>query len=275
MRSEQENYSGRLTAWMREVSTEADLAAGLPVVETEAPLVRAALDHDGAYRLGPLASVVDGAGGLSAGLAVLPDWVVTSELTLRLVAPARVGPLHSTGRVLRRGRTLVVADVTVVDRGADDLVVATGIVSSSALTPAGGPPGYARPVVLDNPRPPVADTDHATVAGWAGVRPRAGGGVEVTMGPLVLNPWGILHGGVTALLVDEAAVAAVSGRTGRPAVATSMALAFLAPARVGPIAAVGHVLGTVEGQEVTVRVEIRDTGSDDRLVAAAIATVRP
>jgi uncharacterized protein (TIGR00369 family) len=270
------SFAARLVASMEETSTPEEIAAGDPVVTSSAPLVAGALDHLGAYRIGPLAAIVDGVGGLCGGLAVLPRWVVTSELTLRTIAPARVGPLHCEARVLRAGRTSVAVEVTVVDRGADDLAVAIGIVTSAALEPAGGPPRWDRPVVLRDRRAhPVPDAD-VPLLEWAGARPRRWGGVELDLGAELRNPWGILHGGVTTTLVDEAAVRAVTDVTGRPAVATSMSLGFLAPGRTGPITAVGRLAGPLaEGGEGVVRVEVRDAGASDRLLSVALVTVRP
>jgi acyl-coenzyme A thioesterase PaaI-like protein len=269
------SFSARLVSSMEETSTPEEIAARRPVVTSDVPLVGGVLDHLGAYRLGPLAAVVDGVGGLCGGLAVLPRWVVTSELTLRTVAEARVGPLHCEARILRAGRASVVAEVTVVDRGADDLAVAIGVVTSAALEPAGGPPHWERPVVLRDRRAhPVPDAD-VPLLEWAGARPRRGGGVEIDLGPELLNPWGILYGGATTTLVDEAAARAVADVTGRPAVATSMSLGFLAPGRAGPITAVGRLVGGMaEGREAVVRVEVRDAGAD-RLLSVALVTVRP
>jgi uncharacterized protein (TIGR00369 family) len=270
------SFSARLVTSMEETSTPEEIAAGTPVVTSAVPFAAGALDRLGAYRIGPLAAVVDGVGGLCGGLAVLPRWVVTSDITLRTMAAARVGPLHCEARVLRAGRTSVVAEVTVVDRGADDLSVAVALVTSAALEPAGGPPRWERPVVLRDRRAhPSPDAD-VPLLEWMGARPRRWGGVELDLGPELLNPWGILHGGVTTTLVDEAAARAVADVTGRPAVATSMSLGFLAPGRKGPITAVGRLAGPlVEGVEAVARVEVRDTGADDRLLSVALVTVRP
>jgi uncharacterized protein (TIGR00369 family) len=130
-------------------------------------------------------------------------------------------------------------------------------------------------VLRDRRAHPVPDAD-VPLLEWAGARPRAWGGVEVDLTPELRNPWGILHGGVTTALADDAAVRAVADVTGRPAVATSMSLGFYAPGRTGPVSAVGRIVGQpAEGDEVVVRVEVRDAGAGDRLLAVAVVTARP
>jgi acyl-coenzyme A thioesterase PaaI-like protein len=75
------------------------------------------------------------------------------------------------------------------------------------------------------------------------------------------NPWGILHGGVVASLVDAAAEHASGGRA-----TADVVLHFLAPNRVGPVRATARDLGTDR-----YRIEVRDVGSD-RVTAVAVAT---
>ena len=80
------------------------------------------------------------------------------------------------------------------------------------------------------------------------------------------NPWGILHGGAVASLVDIAAEHASGGVT------TDVVLHFLAPNRVGPVRATAEPVGARRRADGTVmRVEVRDVGAD-RVTALAIAT---
>jgi acyl-coenzyme A thioesterase PaaI-like protein len=48
---------------------------------------------------------------------------------------------------------------------------------------------------------------------------------------------------------------------------------FLSPGRVGPIVAVGELVGSRGGDHL-VRVSVRDRGADDRLLTLAALTVR-
>jgi uncharacterized protein (TIGR00369 family) len=84
------------------------------------------------------------------------------------------------------------------------------------------------------------------------------------------NPWGILHGGATATLVDSAAVNAAGGRG---FLSSDVVLHFLSPARVGPVIGHGQVLGDRPDGRL-VRVDVHDEGAGGRLVAMAVVTVR-
>jgi uncharacterized protein (TIGR00369 family) len=78
------------------------------------------------------------------------------------------------------------------------------------------------------------------------------------------NPWGILHGGALASLVDVAAEHATGGVT------TDVVLHFLAPNRIGPVRATTRTIGSRPNGTV-LRVEVRDVGAD-RVTALAIVT---
>ena len=81
------------------------------------------------------------------------------------------------------------------------------------------------------------------------------------------NPWGILHGGVVAMLVDLAAEHATGGVT------TDVVLHYLAPNRTGPVRAVVRPVARRSDGTVC-RVEVTDTAAD-RVTALAITTSGP
>ena len=89
--------------------------------------------------------------------------------------------------------------------------------------------------------------------------------VEIDLADGLRNPWGILHGGVVATLVDLAAEHATNG-----AHTTDVVLHFLAPNRVGPVRAIARALGQ-RSDGTVLRVEVRDEGAD-RTTALAIVT---
>lgn len=218
----------------------------------------------GGVRTGALLTMLDNVGGLGGGLAALPDgWVVSTNLAARVVELAHVGPLRLDARLLRRGRNAVVTSVEISDEGAHDTRVASGILTSAILVPENGPPKWARPLVLDTtigraPNLPL-------IAEWLGVRSVDDHAVEIDLAAELRNPWGILHGGVVATLVDLAAEHATGG-----GYTTDVVLHFLAPNRVGPVRAIARVLGR-RADGYVLRVEIRDEGAD-RTTALAIAT---
>lgn len=228
-----------------------------------------AADHlrrpDGTIAMGALLGLADSVAGLCGGLAALPGWVVSTNLMLRAVETTVNGPLELRTEVLRAGKKAVVTDVTVHDAGADGRLVADGALTSAVLEPAGGPPVYERPLVLDmGTAPSGARPLHEFLA----LEAVDAGTVRIPITDEVRNPWGILHGAATAALVDLAARHATGAATTSDAV-----LHFLNPGRTGPVTATTRVIGD-RPDGALVRVEIRDSGADDRLMAFAVATAR-
>jgi uncharacterized protein (TIGR00369 family) len=229
-----------------------------------------ALDHlrgaRGDVRVGALLTMADTVGGMCAGLAALPGWVVSTNLMLRTDPVRHVGPLALDGRVLRAGRTSVVIQVQIRDSGDGDRLIADGVLTSAVLDPAGGPPDFGRPMVMhapDGPDPAVP------VLEFFGIEPAGDGTVVMEITEGIKNPWGILHGGATAVLLDAAAAHAI----GPDATTADVVMHFLRPGRVGPAVAHTQVLGERPDGHV-VRVEIVDAGADDRVMVVAVATVR-
>jgi 1,4-dihydroxy-2-naphthoyl-CoA hydrolase len=229
----------------------------------------------GGVRTGALLTACDNAAGFTAGLAALPDgWVVSTNLVLRVHRVAMVGPLRFDARVLRAGKKAIVTAAEVFDDGAGGVRAADSVLTSAVLVPEFGVPVWDRPAHLvsppvDGPLPPIVEA--------FGIEPDANrdGTVTLPVADRLRNPWGIVHGGVTATLADVAGERAVTARTGaREAVTTDAVVHYLAPGRVGPLRASARVLGERPDGHVC-RVEIVDTGAADRVVVVAVTTVRP
>jgi uncharacterized protein (TIGR00369 family) len=251
-----------------------DWANGEIVLEGSAPVAAHLRGANRGARAGAIAAMVDNVGGLAAGLAASPDgWVVSTNITTRLASLDHVGPLRLRAEILRRGRASVVDRVQVFDDGAGGAHVAEGVLTSAVLVPDGGPPSFARPVSMA----PDGVVDAPPFAEWLDVRRDDHSpdehALELDLRDELRNPWGIMHGAVVSALVDLAAVEAVSGTTGSPAAAADITLHFLAPGRIGPVAARTTALGE-RPDGVVVRVEIVDRGANDRRMALAVATVR-
>lgn len=258
-----------------------DGTAVLPRTRGEFPGSPNVLDADGRLATGLLTCLVDGIGGMTSGLASLPDWIVTTNLSLRrsadaLTGPRGTGPLVIHARVLRRGRSSVVTrcDVT----SADGAEVATCWLTCAVLTPEGGPPQFERPVPRFErtvPDDPLFHGPPATFFGLeAGDRP---GRVVLHAEARHRNPWGIIHGGATAVVLDAAARGLVMGTTDPTTIdgsmVTDLVVHYLSPGRVGPLVGTATRVGG-DATEHLVRVEVRDRGADDRPVALAMTTVR-
>ena len=93
--------------------------------------------------------------------------------------------------------------------------------------------------------------------------------MEMQITPKVVNGSGALQGGLLATLIDSVAGFCVmqGDVAGRRPATSEMQISFLAGARVGPVRAAAHVLRR-GGRSVVVRVDVRDVGADDLLVAA-------
>ena len=192
----------------------------------------------GGVRTGALLTMLDNVGGLNGGLAALPDgWVVSTNLAARVVELAHVGPLRLDSGVLRRGRNNVVTERADPRRGRSATrssravcsrprsscprtVRRSGAVRSCSTRAVGRADRSARRSPTGSACGPSATT-----------RSRSISTTELR------NPWGILHGGVVATLVDLAAEHATGGGH-----TTDVVLHFLAPNRVGPVRA-PRVLG--------------------------------
>ena len=216
-------------------------------------------------RGGALLTMLDNVGGLCGGLAALPEgWVVSTNLSARSVRLEHKGPFRIDARVLRQGRASVVTAVEIHDEGAGDALVMDGVLTSAILVPQNGPPKWDRPLVLDPGDPPA--TTPPRVPEWLGVHDVDALTLEMPLTDTLRNPWGILHGGAVASLVDCAAEHATGGIT------TDVVLHFLAPNRVGPVRAAAEVIGT-RADGTVLRVEVRDEGPA-RVTAVAVVTSR-
>ena len=228
------------------------------------------VDASGTALVAVIAYLVDSSVGMAAGFAALPQWVVTADIDLHLVARATTGPLRADSRVVRAGTRQVLADCTVYDEGTG-AVVATATANHSVLSPERAAPMSVPPpdVIFRHPatgsgkqgpsglRPPLVER--------YGVRPVPGvvGAAEVDITGPARNPWGILHGSLFALVV-EAAMASARPR----ARIDDLIIRFVAPARVGPARALAtYVDGNLW------QIDVRDVGNDDRVCATSFARV--
>lgn len=244
-----------------------EIREGAATVAGHAPAPAYLRAPDGRITMGALLGLADSVAGLCGGLAALPGWVVSTNLVLRAVHLDVVGPLALRADVLRAGRNAVVTGVSVRDAGADDRLVADGALTSAILVPDGGPPVYERPLLLTAPALDPATTP--TLDDYLGTCDVAADTLAIDVTEQLRNPWGILHGGVTAALVDLAARHATGA-----AATTDTVLHFLTPGRIGPVVARAEPVGRRDDGTL-VRVEVRDEGAAGRRMAVAVATVAP
>ncbi len=205
--------------------------------------------------------------GVLASHQTAPRISVTSNLAVHIVGPLPPdGALSMRGELSKVGRSMTVGETEMRASDSGDLV-ATAIgtflasprpqdvtrISHDRFQPAGG-----------------AEPNADTLAEHVGLRVIEAGLTEIPLRPDLTNATESLQGGLVALLGETAAQTAASAATGAMSVVESLDVYYLAAARVGPFRAAAELLC-----DDLVRVEIRDPGRDDRMVAIATARTRP
>ena len=210
----------------------------------------------GRVRPSVLASWADMIGGMLTIGLITPRVPVTLDLDLHLYRPAPgSGRARAVGRAVKRGRSVTVIEVEFLDDGGAGFGF-SGMTFMAA-------PGVSRPfsprgAIFDQPeREPTLALPLADRAGCQRERP---GTAVLPRTEDGLNGAGTMHGGLLALAVEEAVLSLAPGET-----LSSLALRYLAPVRVGPAVA----RATLEGG--LGRVEVRDSGREDRLAVTASA----
>jgi acyl-coenzyme A thioesterase PaaI-like protein len=238
-----------------------------PVLEGRAPIDTHLRGDDGrGMRTGVLLALVDSIGGFTCGLAVLPRWIVSTNIQLQVARVDHTGPLRFDATVLRRGSSAAVGAVVVSDEGDGDAHVAHGVVTCAVLEPA-EPKHFDRPIRFDESPQPASPE---SLESFFAIAPGSGSETTLELADRLRNPWGILHGGATSVLLDVAAVRAAGIDGG--AVADTV-VHFLAPVRVGPVTARCTITGDRPDGRL-VHVAVHDAGNDDRVCVLASVVVR-
>jgi acyl-coenzyme A thioesterase PaaI-like protein len=209
----------------------------------------------GQLRTSILAAWTDLVAGMGAVEILYPKIPVTLDLEVHLFEPPPgAGRVEVVGRPLKLGRSINVLHVDLLVNGA---LVGVG---TAAFVQAPDPelrmdrrPTFRRSKGGSRLAMPFAER--------AGIVSPEPGTAVIPNGPEARNGWDTLSGGLTAVVIEEAALSLTPG--------ASLALLdmhYLQPVRVGPAIARADVRKGVG------RVEVRDAGADDRL--AVIATTR-
>lgn len=227
--------------------------------------------HRGVVHAAALVLVADMAAGWVADREAGDDWVFTSDLSLR--APNLHVPevVESTGRLLRRGKGTITAEVTMLDEhGALYALAQAEFVRMAPL-----PGGPVKPNMDDadfrRDRPRL-DRPLMELAGVE-VVDAAAGIVSVPLRDDLRNPAGAMQGAMVGLTAQAAAEALGTHHLGFPQVVTDLDIRYLAMGKVGPIRTEASFVGPPD--RGTVRVELFDPGNGDRLITAVLARVVP
>jgi acyl-coenzyme A thioesterase PaaI-like protein len=246
---------------------------GDSTVSTTLEVSDSLLDDHRSLRIGVIAYTADIATGLAMGAAVLERdlWVVTTDLDVRLTTAVRAGPLRMEVEVLRAGETTAVSSFSVHDDGLGRSV------GGGTATGRPFPFKFDRTHLEQRLGEPLAHGRGREPAGGhlirdLGLRVGEDGTVEVDIEDWLRNPWGILHGGVTACMIDVAGSVAGSAALGGPGQPVGEMVRYLAPGRVGPVVAL-PALQSVDDGRALVDIRVVDAGADRRLLAVGTVAV--
>ncbi|MEM7288404.1 MAG: acyl-CoA thioesterase domain-containing protein, partial [Actinomycetota bacterium] len=234
-----------------------------------APLQDLARDALG-LEVGVVGALVDIGGAMVAVANVAPDWCATSDLSFQRSGGLTEGPVVVSTRLLRAGSRVVTVRSEVFDGRGEERPArhaGTAVMTFSRI------PRDASGVAVDeavDPRPPVGErrelTDASAGFGDApatamGLRHIEPGVVELDKTPYVLNSFGTVNGGATAITLAAAAQSAVED-----AVAVDLSIRYVGQAGIGPVRTVARELADYDSY-ASVDVELVDTSADDRLIA--------
>lgn len=203
-----------------------------------------------------LAAFTDLLAGLSAGRVMGPRVPVTLDLAVDLYRPAvDVTRVKAVGRPVKAGRTVFVAAVDFTGDGAP-LATATAtfmpVPDESLRLPESA-------LLLERTQHDMVPLEQPFAERAGCVRQQPGVAL-LARSDDGLNSSNTINGGLIALVVEEAALSASPGTS-----LSSLSMRHLRPARVGPLVATATHAGALA------RIDVRDTGSDDRLTVTATA----
>lgn len=255
--------------------------------DRDAPLVIAPypeIRRHGQLRAAVVAAAVDIVGSFFTREVAGTDILYTTDLSIRMPRSGPPAELRTRGRLLRRGRTGVTTGVELLscDEGCDEACDESRDETGAGVWAYGETTFARQPRAADARVTPADFALPDTFARHPLTRPledevgvevvdAARGEVELVLRPQVLNREATLQGALVALLVERAAETIAESRLGQPQRVTELDLRYLSTAKRGPVRSRAAFIGApVDGM---LRVELRDTGREDRLTATALLRV--
>lgn len=211
----------------------------------------------GLPRASVLATIADCMAGIPACLATAPRLAVTLDIVVRNVAERCGDRLEVAGEIVKQGRSTVAGEVRFSDARTNDLVALSYVTFMASPRPQDQAPPLLRGMrTTGSMASPFPD--------YVGIRIVEPGVVEVDLVHFVMQASRTLQGGVVALLGEVAAESLTSSPV------LDLDVRYLSAVRVGP----GRATATRLGNDL-VRVEVRDSGSADRLASVILVRVAP
>lgn len=189
-----------------------------------------------------------------------PRVPVTLDLDVQVFAPPRESEtINVAARLVKAGRSVGVVEVEFTGSGGDRIGFAV-----TSFMAAPNPALVMAPDLADlktRPRRSPGRRLSRPLAERARCEILAPGVATLPRAEDAINASNTINGGLLALTAEEAALSLTPGET-----LASLGIRYLRPARVGPVVATALV------RDGLGRVEVRDTGADNRL--AVLATTR-
>ncbi len=240
-----------------------DIPFGFEVAENEIDMVGDAGMTDalrypgsGLPRASVLATIADCMVGIPACMATAPKLAVTLDIAVHNVATRCGDRLEIAGEIVKKGRSTVAGEVRFTDAETKDLVAHSYVTLMASPRPQDVAPQMLRGMrTTGSMASPFPD--------FVGLRTVAPGVAEIDLVEFVQQASQSLQGGLFGLLAEVAA----ESLTRAPLL--DLDIRYLSAVRVGPGRATASLLG-----DDLVRVEVRDSGNDNRLAALILIRVR-
>ncbi len=242
-------------------------------VWAQMPALPDLLDAGGAVKMGAIAPMCDLVSGTLASAEVNPDWVATLDFKMHLARPVTSGHVQAVCRPLPVGKNTVLSESRLSDDAGKEVGVA--LVTFTRLPRREDQPNTVAPKRgrsqlqsdQEEPRIPLDEyfglrfEDHAHA-------------FELDHHERIYNSFGSIQGGAMGSLLERGASYAAERLLGRPARSVDLHFSYIAQARVSPFRVRAEPV-RVEERGVLSRVELVDTGQDDRVAAVGTALAVP
>jgi acyl-coenzyme A thioesterase PaaI-like protein len=217
--------------------------------------------------VGVMAAIIDFAGAQVAMRSVGGDWVATADLSYQPSGGVEHGPLVTSTKLLRAGNRVVVVRTEVFDgrgeetpaRHAGSAVMTFSRLPREATTTRVAPMSFTIGERFGLSVGPTGFEGAATDA--LGLEELAPGSLLLEKSNYVLNSFGTVNGGATAMTLVAAAESMVGA-----GVAADISIRYVGQAGDGPMRTVARALAAYDSY-TSVDVELLDTSEGDRVVA--------
>ncbi len=242
-------------------------------VWAQIPALPDLLDAGGAVKMGAIAPMCDLVSGTLASAEVNPDWVATLDFKMHLSRPVRGGHVQAECRPLRVGKNTVLSESRLSDGDGKDVGLALVTFTrlprregqASTVAPRRGLSSYRSDE--EEPRIPLDE--------YFGLRFEThANAFELDHHERIYNSFGSIQGGAMGSLLERGASYAAERALGRPARSIDLHFSYIAQARVGPFRVTAEPV-RIDEDGVLCRVQLIDTGQDDRVAAVGTAFAVP